>query len=77
MQAMEIIKPRATKDTKNKLVRDRVLQEAFQRGLILLGCGENSIRFCPPLLISSAQVDVALSIVEDCLKAVSRASARV
>src|SRR5207249_7246241 len=70
MQAIEIVKPRATKDTRNKALRDRILQEAYQRGLLLLGCGENSIRFCPPLIISREQVDGALSILDDCLRAV-------
>ncbi len=72
MQAIEIIKPRATKDTKNKVLRDRIVQAAFERGLLVLGCGENSIRFCPPLMIGSAQVDCCLSILEDCLKKVAR-----
>ncbi len=70
MQAIEIIKPRATKDNRNKALRDRIVEEAFRRGLLLLGCGENSVRFSPPLLISSEQIDVALSILEECLNAV-------
>ncbi len=72
MQAIEIIKPRATKDTKNKQLRDRLLQEAFQRGLLILGCGENSIRFCPPLIITREQVECAISILDDCFQAVTR-----
>jgi 4-aminobutyrate aminotransferase len=72
MQAIEIIKPRATRDSKNRAVRDRIIQEAFQRGLLLLGCGENSVRFCPPLSITRAQVDCALSILDECLSVVSR-----
>ena len=39
------------------------MQSAFQHGLLLLGCGESAIRFCPPLCISSEQVDTALSIL--------------
>ena len=72
MQAIEIIKPRATRDTRNRTVRDAIVQEAFQRGLLLLGCGESSIRFCPPLLITRRQIDRALQILEECLVAVSR-----
>ncbi len=68
MMAIEIIKPRPAKDTRNKTTRDRIVSEAFKRGLLLLGCGENSIRFCPPLLITSGQIDGALNILEDCLK---------
>ena len=72
MQAIEIIKPRATRETKNRALRDRIIQEAFQRGLLLLGCGENSVRFCPPLLITREAVDTALGILEECLVAVAR-----
>jgi 4-aminobutyrate aminotransferase len=43
--------------------RDQVVQEAFQRGLLLLGCGESAIRFCPPLCISAEQVDTAVDIL--------------
>ncbi|MFO0969709.1 MAG: acetyl ornithine aminotransferase family protein [Gemmataceae bacterium] len=43
--------------------RDALVQEAFQRGLLLLGCGEAALRFCPPLCISAAQVDAALVIL--------------
>lgn len=72
MRAIEIIKPRAVKDTRNKTLRDQIVQESFQRGLLLLGCGESSIRFCPPLMITPQHVDCALNILEDCLRAVSR-----
>ncbi len=43
--------------------REAVIQAAFQRGLLLLGCGESGIRFCPPLCVTSAQVDTALALL--------------
>jgi 4-aminobutyrate aminotransferase len=43
-------------------LRDRILQAAFLRGLLLLGCGKAAIRFCPPLVIDSEQVETALEI---------------
>jgi 4-aminobutyrate aminotransferase len=43
--------------------RDAVVQEAFRRGLLLLGCGESAIRFCPPLCVSREQVQTALHIL--------------
>ncbi len=73
MQAVEIIKPRATRDTKNRALRDRIIQEAFQRGLLILGCGENSLRFCPPLVITREQVECAISILDECFQAVTQA----
>jgi 4-aminobutyrate aminotransferase len=72
MQAIEIIRPRAVRDTKNKPLRDKIVQAAFEQGLLILGCGENSIRFCPPLLISREQIDCAISILDDCLEAATR-----
>lgn len=48
-------------------VRERVIQACFQQGLLLLGCGENAIRFCPPLCITAAQVDTCLRILDETL----------
>jgi 4-aminobutyrate aminotransferase len=47
--------------------RDAVVQAAFERGLLLLGCGESAIRFCPPLCISAEQIDTALRILAELL----------
>ncbi|MBR8836933.1 MAG: acetyl ornithine aminotransferase family protein [Stigonema ocellatum SAG 48.90 = DSM 106950] len=46
-------------------LRDRILQEAFLRGLLLLGCGKSAIRFCPPLVIDSDQIQIALNILTE------------
>jgi 4-aminobutyrate aminotransferase len=48
-------------------LRDRILEQAFLRGLLLLGCGKAAIRFCPPLVIDSDQIQVALQILTDVL----------
>jgi 4-aminobutyrate aminotransferase len=42
---------------------------SFQRGVILLGCGANSIRWSPPLVLSRDNVDVALEIFDDAISA--------
>ncbi len=42
--------------------RNRVIQECFRRGLLLLGCGESAIRFCPALTISAKQIDAAMAV---------------
>jgi 4-aminobutyrate aminotransferase len=39
------------------------VQLAFEQGLLLLGCGESAIRFCPPLCITAEQVNRALQIL--------------
>ena len=48
--------------------RNRLQEEAFKRGLLLLGAGESSLRLAPPLIITRRQIDMGLSIIEDCLK---------
>jgi 4-aminobutyrate aminotransferase len=45
-------------------LRDEVVQSAFRHGLLLLGCGESAVRFCPPLCITSDQVETALNVVD-------------
>jgi 4-aminobutyrate aminotransferase len=47
--------------------RDDLIQAAFQHGLLLLGCGESAIRFCPPLCISAEQVETTIRIVDTVL----------
>ena len=42
-------------------------QAAFRRGLLLLGCGDSAIRFCPPLCITAEQVETALRILDTVL----------
>jgi 4-aminobutyrate aminotransferase len=51
----------------DRKMRDRIIQEAFLRGLLLLGCGKAAIRFCPPLVIDSNQIHIALDILSDIL----------
>jgi 4-aminobutyrate aminotransferase len=50
-------------------LRDRVEVECFERGLILLGCGSNSIRWSPPLILTRENVDVALEIFDEAIAA--------
>ncbi|HEX8292084.1 MAG TPA: aminotransferase class III-fold pyridoxal phosphate-dependent enzyme, partial [Pyrinomonadaceae bacterium] len=53
-------------------LRDRVEVECFNRGLILLGCGHNTIRWSPPLTLSRENVDMALDIFDEAVTAASR-----
>jgi 4-aminobutyrate aminotransferase len=64
MVAVELVKDRETKEPARKL-RNDIIKNAFQRGLLLLGCGENSIRFCPPLTVSDTEIETCLSIFND------------
>ena len=49
------------------MLRNRILQEAFLRGLLLLGCGKAAIRFCPPLVIDSDQIQTSVQILFEVL----------
>jgi 4-aminobutyrate aminotransferase len=51
-------------------VRDQIVRSAFENGLLLLGCGENVIRFCPPLIVSKREVDTAVEIFAESVKCV-------
>lgn len=67
MIGFELVKDQASKERYPEL-RDRIEQAAFQRGLLILGCGPNSIRLCPPLTISKDQAVFALDTLEACLE---------
>lgn len=43
-------------------LRDRVIQEAFAKGLLLLGCGESTTRFSPPLIVREEEAQTAVEI---------------
>ena len=49
----------------------RLEQECFRRGLLVLTCGERSVRFAPPLVVTDEQADTAVGIVEDALAAMA------
>jgi 4-aminobutyrate aminotransferase len=49
--------------------RNAIIQAAFQRGLLLLGCGKSAIRFCPALCVTDREVDAALEILDAILLA--------
>ncbi len=49
----------------SKEARDSIVSAAFHHGLLLLGCGKAAIRFCPPLVIDSEQIQVALDIISE------------
>src|SRR5262245_50692366 len=68
MLGVEFVKDRSAKQPDPDL-RDRVEIASFERGLILLGCGANSIRWSPPLILTRDNVDVALEIFEEAIAA--------
>ncbi|MBI3504296.1 MAG: acetyl ornithine aminotransferase family protein [Proteobacteria bacterium] len=63
MIGMELVEDRATKAPATTLC-DAVITRAFHNGLLLLSCGISTVRFMPPLLITHAQVDEAIAILD-------------
>jgi 4-aminobutyrate aminotransferase len=51
-------------------LRDRIIDLAFRRGLLLLPCGPSTIRFCPPLCLTRRQVQIGLRLFNDALASV-------
>src|SRR5437588_12246384 len=66
MLAVEIVKDKQSKTPVSK-ERDRVVELAFEKGVLLLGCGETSVRLSPPLVVSQQQADYALDVLEQCI----------
>ncbi len=68
MTATEFVRDPRTKEPAPEF-RDRVLEEAVQRGLILLGCGRSSIRYIPPLVVRREEIDEAIEILDASVRA--------
>lgn len=67
MVGIELVRDQQTKEKAPEL-RDKVVQLAFERGLLLLGAGDSTIRLCPPLIVSRDQCEFALDTLEECLR---------
>jgi len=67
MIGIEIVKDKKSKEPAPEL-RDAIVQRAFQKGLLVLGAGENTLRLSPPLVIDREQADFALGTLEECIR---------
>src|SRR6185369_2155317 len=68
MIGVEFVQDRSSKKPDPEL-RDRIEMASFNRGLVLLGCGPNSIRWSPPLILTQENVEVALEIFDEAIAA--------
>ena len=66
MIGVEIVTDKKAK-TQGGAERDRIVELAFERGVLFLGCGPNSIRIAPPLIVTSEQADIAMDVLEECI----------
>jgi 4-aminobutyrate aminotransferase len=73
MVAVDVVKE-DDPSTPNADLRNAIVQAAFHQGLLLLGCGECALRFCPPLCVTAAEVDTALAILGDVLASMPSAT---
>jgi 4-aminobutyrate aminotransferase len=66
MIGVEFVKDRKTREPHPNAVRDLV-NDAFAKGLLLLGCGKSTLRLAPPLVIDAQDVDTGLAMIDECL----------
>jgi len=66
MIGIELVKDE--KKTPAREERDKLIQSAFSRGLLLMAAGASSLRLIPPMIINREQLDTGPTIMEDCLK---------
>jgi 4-aminobutyrate aminotransferase len=71
MIGIELVLDKATREPATAL-RNRVEVLAFERGLMMLGCGETSLRLCPPLIVNQHEATIALDILEEALTQVEK-----
>ena len=72
MIGVEFVADKTTKEPADKL-RDAVVHNAFERGLLLLGCAKSVIRIAPPLSMSKAEMDEGLKIFEESVSLAEKA----
>jgi 4-aminobutyrate aminotransferase len=70
MIGLDIVKDRSTREPSPEL-RLRIIQEAFRRGLILIGCGKSTIRLAPPLIVDTEDADIAVGVLDESMRAVA------
>ena len=71
MIGVELVTDQQTKE-RASAERDRVVELAFERGVLLLGCGPNTVRISPPLITTKEQADVAVDVLEECVELVGK-----
>lgn len=71
MIGVEIVQDKKTKERAPAL-RNRIVDQAFLKGLLILGAGENTIRLAPPLVIDEEQAEYAVRKLGECIGEVQR-----
>jgi len=71
MIGIELVRDQKTKEPAPEL-RNRVIHLAFERGLLILGAGDSSLRLAPPLVIDEEQADFAVRTLDECISEAER-----
>ena len=71
MIGIECVKDKHTKQIATK-ERNEIIYECVRRGLLALPCGKNTIRFCPPLIVTKKEADMALDVFEGVLSHIEK-----
>ncbi len=71
MIGIEIVRDQKTKEKAHDL-RERIVDLAFTKGLLMLGAGENTLRISPPLVIDEEQADFAVRTLDACITEVEK-----
>ncbi len=71
MLGLEIVKDKKSREPAVAW-RNRIEELAFERGLLILGCGETSLRLSPPLTLHPEEGDIALDILEECISIIEK-----
>ncbi len=66
MIGIELVKDQKTREP-NPEARHTVINRAFERGLLILGCGESTVRLMPPLVLEAEHADFALNVLDECI----------
>ena len=57
--------------------RNAMIEKAFELGLILQGCGPNTVRFAPPLTVNEEEIQVGMDIFEEAVAAVVKGGGQI
>jgi len=73
MIGIEFVRDQKTKEKAPEL-RNRIVEQAFYKGLLVLGSGDTTLRLCPPLLIDEEQAEFALRTLDGVISEVERST---
>ena len=72
MIGVEFVKNHDTREPDSEIVH-KLVESAFERGLLLLGAGKSALRLAPPLIIDATDIDTGVQIIEGCLAEITAA----